>query len=237
MVQYIGRETAFSQPGGLQPYTRTVPGKTITRGSSRGVNPQAMSAIQKAMTYYKKGGGYGKGIEAQLGRAETKAVASGTQSLVSAGLGGTTMGAGLSKKFQEEVGMPMRARVEETRAQALSSLEMAKANIIQGATEADRSRGLQEYLARLQTMNQGSGSRGVSPTMQQPTVTRQSATQQPTTQQPYKDVPYDSVISGSSSEYKPSPYANMDYQQMIDAGAVTLKEYDEDYLYQGGFLG
>jgi hypothetical protein len=101
------------------------------------------------MEYYAPGGGYGKGTEAALGRAETKAVASGTQALVSSGLAGTTMSAGLSKKFQEEVGVPTRARVEETRAQALSGLELTKAQIIQGATESERSRALQTYLARL----------------------------------------------------------------------------------------
>jgi len=222
---YGAQQAAYKkQYGGLQPYTR-VTYNPSAGSSSRGVNPAAMSAIQKAMAYYKQGGGFGKGIEAQLGRAEKKAVTSGTQSLVSAGLSGTTMGAGLSKKFQEEVGMPTRARVEETRAQALSSLEMAKAQVIQGATEADRSRGLQEYMAQLQMMNQGSGTKPPPPVMQPASRTQQPVTSTGGAAQPYKDVPYDPVISGSSSsssEYKPSPYANMTWQEMIEAGGVTI---------------
>lgn len=216
---YGAQQSAYKkQYGGLQPYTRI----TRTGGSSSsGVNPAALSAIQKAMAYYKQGGGFGKGIEAQLGRAEKKAVASGTQSLVSAGLSGTTMGAGLSKKFQEEVGMPTRARMEETRAQALSSLEMAKAQVIQGATEADRSRGLQEYMAQLQMMNQGSVTKPPPPVMQQPMTMRQPATYTGGTTQPaYKFPTAPSLVS--SSGYTPSKYADMDWREMIEAGGVTL---------------
>lgn len=132
----------------VQPFTRTISTKSGRGGSpvqTIGVDPAAMSALQRAIAYYKEGGGYGKGVEAALRRAETKAVASGTQGLVSAGLAGTTMIGGLGKKFQEEVGMPARARVEETRAQALANLETLKAQIIQGATEADRQRAFQRW--------------------------------------------------------------------------------------------
>lgn len=119
-------------------------------GGGGGMDPAASEAIRKAIAYYQKDGGFGKGVEAGLERGRTKMMASGMQSLVSAGLGGTTMGAGLGKKYEEEVAAPMRARVEETRAEAISGLEMAKARIIQSTTEAGRSRALQQYLARLQ---------------------------------------------------------------------------------------
>ena len=193
--------------------------------SGPAVNPAANEAIQKAIAYYKEGGGFGKGVEAQLGRAEKQAVASGTQSLVSAGLAGTTMGAGLSKKFQEEVGMPTRAGVEEQRAQALSSLEMAKAQIIQGATEAQRASALQKYLAQLQSstsfgiasMNQRSPSVSHTPSAaQQPTV---QPTPTNTVQKVYDQQTQQSIIP---TAYKPSPYADMDYKEMIAAGAVTI---------------
>lgn len=134
----------------------TITQRPIPRPSiGGGIAPGAESALQRAMAYYQEGGGYGKGVEAGLGRARTKTMAAGMQSLVSAGLAGTTMAAGLGKKFEEEVGMPARARVEETRAGAISGLEAMKAQIIQGATESARSRALQEYLARLQTSQQG----------------------------------------------------------------------------------
>ncbi|GAI23362.1 unnamed protein product, partial [marine sediment metagenome] len=120
-----------------------------------GISSAASEALQRAMAYYAPGGGYGAGVEAGLERGRTRAVAGGMQSLVSAGLAGTTMAAGLGKKYEEEVAMPARARVEETRAGAISGLEAMKAQIIQGATESARSRALQEYLVRLQASQQG----------------------------------------------------------------------------------
>ena len=119
-----------------------------------GIDPVTSEALKKAMAFYGPEGGYGKGVEAALGRARTKAVASGTQALVSAGLAGTTMPAGLGKKFEEEIGMPARARVEETRAERLAGFEILKAQITQGATEAARARALQKFLARLSSSTQ-----------------------------------------------------------------------------------
>lgn len=186
----IGAETAFfgkyAATGGKKPgYTRTTyypggnpyyTGPRTAGVSGGGMAPAASSAIQKAIGYYQEGGGFGKGTEAALERGRTKAMTSGAQGLVSAGLAGTTMMAGLGKKFEEEVGAPMRARVEETRAQAISSLEMTKAQIIQGATESDRSRALQQYLAQLQTTQQGpTVTARPTPTAAQPVATQKDA--------------------------------------------------------------
>lgn len=178
---YIGPETAFfgkyAATGGEKPgYTRTItypggvnPNWSGSVGTSpvTGVSSAASSAMQRAIAYYQEGGGYGKGTEAALERGRTKALASGAQGLISAGLGGTTMMAGLGKKFEEEVGMPTRARVEETRAQALSGLEMTKAQIIQGATESQRASALQKYLAELQSQ---SSIQGPTVTARQPSA-------------------------------------------------------------------
>ncbi|GAG73195.1 unnamed protein product [marine sediment metagenome] len=120
--------------------------------------PEETRAIfEKALARYRPGGEYGKGVETALERGRTKALATGMQSLVSAGLAGTTMAAGLGKRYEEEVGIPTRARVEETRAERMSAIEMAVANIMQRATEAreareerERARKAQETLAREQ---------------------------------------------------------------------------------------
>ena len=134
----------------------TITQKPVWRPTiSGGIAPEAETSLQRAMEYYKEGGGYGKGVEAALERGKTKAVASGMQHLVSAGLAGTTMPAGLGKAYEEEVAMPERARVEETRAQALSGIESLRAQIIQGATESARTMQLQDYFARLQASQQG----------------------------------------------------------------------------------
>jgi hypothetical protein len=66
-------------------------------------------------------------------------MASGMQSLVSSGLSGTTVAAGLGKKFEEEVGMPTLAGIEEARAGNLSRLYASLAGMEQSGYESARS--------------------------------------------------------------------------------------------------
>lgn len=172
MVQSLGVGEGYSVGGktfmsslAAQSYARTLSGATSLRKTIRqtaprppviggGVDPGTMSALDRAIAFYREGGGFGKGVEAGIERGRVKAVAGGMQGLVSAGLAGTTMMGGLGKKYEEEVAMPARARVEETRAERISGLEVLKAQITQGATEAARVRALQLYLARLGTSTQ-----------------------------------------------------------------------------------
>lgn len=216
----------------LQPYTRTIyhpqgpesvgsqrihqpagggwGGRTAPATSGSATDPAAMSAIQKAIAHYQPGGGFGKGTEAALERGRTKAVAGGMQGLVSAGLAGTTMMGGLGKKYEEEVAGPMRARVEETRVGAISGLEMMKAQIIQGATEAQRSRALQTYLAQLQQ-----GTSMSLAAMNQPTSIAPTRTPAPTVS-PQRDAggygtvdvdkPYHVAAGGGFSPYASAGY-------------------------------
>lgn len=200
MARFIPDPTGAIGPGGMV-RTISVPSpQTIQRTAQKtayrapsvvrgGADPAAMSALQRAMEYYQPGGGYGKGVEAGLERGRTKAVAGGMQSLVSAGLAGTTMAAGLGKKYEEEVGMPARARVEETRAGALSGLEAMKAQIIQGATESARSRALQTYLAQLQTGTSLALSSARQPSLVRTGAPAQAPTPTPTRQQPAYEFP------------------------------------------------
>lgn len=143
---YARQLSGVSSP--RQTVRRAAPRTSATRSS---MDPATSEALEKAIAYYSPEGGYGKGVEAALERGQTKAVAGGMQGLVSAGLAGTTMMGGLGKKYEEEVAMPARARVEETRAEKISGLEVLKAQITQGATEAARARALQTYIAQLQS--------------------------------------------------------------------------------------
>jgi len=116
---------------------------------------EARAAWEQAIAHYAPGGGYGKGVEAGLERGRTKALASGTQSLVSAGLYGTTTTAGLGKKYEEEVAMPARARVESTRAQAIANLKAGYAGAMQSGYESAADRSLRMNLASMQDVGQG----------------------------------------------------------------------------------
>lgn len=146
-----------SRPGG---YTRTIPRTTNVRRVSAapaapaaptpGLNEKALAALRRAKAQYEPGGGFGKGVEAGLERGRVKAMASGMQGLVSAGLAGTTMAGGLGKKYEEEVGAPARASLEERRAQAISGIEMAEAGMGFQAGQAGLQRGFQAGQAGLQ---------------------------------------------------------------------------------------
>ena len=72
-----------------------------------------------------------KGTEAQLERGRTKSVAQGMQALVSSGLASTTQAAGLGKKFEEEVGAPVRLQAQDIASERLSGAERDKAGFIE----------------------------------------------------------------------------------------------------------
>ncbi len=77
------------------------------------------------------GGTFEKATEAGIARGRQKAVAQGTQSLVSSGLASTTTAAGLGKKFEEEVGQPARLRAQDVQAQRRSEAIRGKAGFIE----------------------------------------------------------------------------------------------------------
>ena len=80
---------------------------------------QGVEALQSYADIFRPGGEYGAGVEAMIGRGEKKAVAGGMQSLVSAGLAGTTMPMHLRQTYEEEIGMPTRMRSEDFRMERL----------------------------------------------------------------------------------------------------------------------
>ena len=118
-------------------------------GTATGSNlsPAASSAFQQAIDYYSPDGGFGAGVEAALERGQKKAVAAGGQALASAGLAGTSMMAGLGKKYEEEVAAPTRAGVESERASRLSGLYASMAGAEQAGYESAADRAMREGLS------------------------------------------------------------------------------------------
>ncbi|KKN54244.1 hypothetical protein LCGC14_0594260 [marine sediment metagenome] len=90
-----------------------------SRGRKETMFGEGISALQSYADIFKPGGTYGAGTEAAINRAGTKAVASGYQNLVSAGLSNTTVPGGLQATFEEEVGIPARLRSEDRRMELL----------------------------------------------------------------------------------------------------------------------
>ncbi len=101
---------------------------------------KGVGALEGYADIFRPGGEYGAGIEAMIGRGEKKAVASGYQNLVSAGLANTTMPMHLQQTYQEEIGMPTRLRSEDIRMErlggALGSLGQMYAGYQSGAPSA-----------------------------------------------------------------------------------------------------
>ncbi len=80
---------------------------------------------------YETGGTFEKTAEARIGRAGEKATASGMQALVSSGLAGTSIAAGLGKKFEEEVGQPARLEAQDIASQRTAQALEKKAGFIE----------------------------------------------------------------------------------------------------------
>ena len=135
------------------------------RRSGGSMPAESRKMWEEAIAHYAPGGGYGKGVEAGLERGRTKSLASGMQSLVSAGLSNTTQAAGLGKKYEEEVAAPTRAGVESQRAQAIASLKAGMAGAMQSGYEsaANRSTSLAGMYNFDQNFNQTPSMRRTSP--------------------------------------------------------------------------
>ena len=92
---------------------------TTGRAEEKAMFGKGVGALEQYADIFRPGGEYGAGIEAMIGRGEKKAVASGYQNLVSAGLSNTTMPMHLQQTYQEEIGMPTRLRAEDVRMERL----------------------------------------------------------------------------------------------------------------------
>ena len=194
--------------------------------------------ISEAKAYYQPGGGFGKGVEAGLERGRTKAMASGMQGLVSAGLAGTTMAGGLGKKYEEEVAAPTRFNVEDQRAQALSGIAMQQAGMSQQsnlattqmqfqAGQSTQQNSLQKYIAELQATLQRESMAYSGPAMKAPTNSG-NAQQFPTLYNSGGDVNMSSVpdLMGNSTsgwspprEYSPSMVGQSSWAQRGSLGS------------------
>jgi len=92
---------------------------------------EAQKLYDEMIKRYQPGGEFGKGAISQYERGKERALAQGVQSLVSSGLYGTTVTAGLPKKYEEEVGTPFRTQLEDIRMGRLTEAEKAKAGLIE----------------------------------------------------------------------------------------------------------
>lgn len=92
---------------------------------------QALEIYDEIISTYQPEGGFLTGAKAELERERTRTVAGQTQQLVSSGLFGTSITAGLGQKWEEEVGMPARLKLEDVRMGRLAEALQSKAGVIE----------------------------------------------------------------------------------------------------------
>jgi len=92
---------------------------------------EAQQLYGQVISQYEPGGGFGAGYEAQLERTKQKTMAEQQQQLISSGLYGTSITAGLGQKFEEEVGQPARLKLEDLRKSKYAQALQAKAGLVE----------------------------------------------------------------------------------------------------------
>lgn len=92
---------------------------------------EALSIYDEIITQYRPEGGFLRGAEAGLEKQKGREVAGQTQSLVSSGLFGTSITAGLGSKWEAEVGQPARLKLEDIRMGRLAEALQSKAGLVE----------------------------------------------------------------------------------------------------------
>ncbi len=116
----VGGDVTTTRKGGeTTAVSRTAIDKAVLESIS--------SLLSEAKGLYAPEGDYMAGIEAQLGRGRTRAVAGGMQGLAAAGLASTSMAGGLARKYEEEVAAPTMAQATTQRLTALAGLAQTEA--------------------------------------------------------------------------------------------------------------
>lgn len=109
---------------------------------------QGLGIYDEIIGRVRTGGGFVKGQLAQLERRKTKGVAAGMMSLSQAGLASTTLSAGLPKRWEEEVGTPMRLSIADIAEQRLTQAQMGKAGFIERRQDVGPDPGMISQLMR-----------------------------------------------------------------------------------------
>ncbi len=211
-TQKGGTTTATRKGGEVTAISRTAVDKAVTESISK--------LLSEAKGLYAPEGDYMAGIEAQLGRGRTQAVAGGMQGLAAAGLASTSMAGGLARKYEEEVAAPTMAQATTQRLTALANLAQTEA-------------GFQAQLAPRETTQK---------TTTSPLITEQITAPSTTTQRTssWASTPRALPAPSAPAIRKPTQQAQPVQQQPLspDPGVNALKAIKKKPTgYQGVFFG
>jgi hypothetical protein len=139
--------------GGSKGYSSIADLEAKREGRVKERETEARGLLDQIIQLFQPGGGFGQGAEAMLARQKQRYMAGAQQGLVQSGLFGTTLTAGLGKKFEEEVGMPARMRLEDLRFSQLAEAMSGKAGFIERISEQPL-----DYRLAAELVRQGGGS-------------------------------------------------------------------------------
>ena len=115
---------------------------------------ELMGLLNEVIERYKPGGGFKEAGLADIARRKKKTVGKQTQSLIGAGLGGTSQAGVLGSRFEEEIGTPARLGLEHERLGALTEAMGAKAGYMEreAARQTEEERWEQQLAIRMEKL-------------------------------------------------------------------------------------
>ena len=195
---------------------------------------EAIALYSDIVEQYKPGGAFGAGFEAQLDRQKTKTVAGQTQSLVSSGLFGTSVTAGLGQKFEEEVGMPARLKLEDIRMGRYAEAISAKAGLIERREDVGPDYGMIAQLSAQAASRPQTGSYQAPPDPNAPGGYNNPYGWKSTTKSVTQPKPVSTgIVYGSKSGYK----APIPYHAAGTTGAQQTATAKQRYATTGSYYG
>ena len=227
-------------------------GKETAEQATKKRENEIRSLFDEIISMYKPGGSYGAGTEAMLGREKQKYLGSAMQNLISSGMYGSTMTAAMPKKFEEEVGMPTRAKLEDLRYDRLASALGQKASFVERIEDQTPSyelmAGLQQQASAQPQQSledwlygtfQGGG-RAASPTtrtIQQPTrqmgITKPYQAPTTATPTPQPTPAPTPTYTPATQTYAPIYYNTQAKEQQLKKAVTKAEEDITKSLYSG----
>jgi len=124
-----GYNPQYDQIGYLSYLTQTAEDEARAKNIEQ--YEQLMEIAEKGITRYQPGGAFEKAGLAQIEAAKTTGVGAETQKLISSGLYGTEVGAGVERGWEADIGTRARLTLEDIMQQQLTGAERFKAGIVE----------------------------------------------------------------------------------------------------------
>lgn len=164
-AQQLGDITAGRQPTTTQSLIADFQAKgDLANAANERRYTEGLDIYKNIASAYAPGGTFGRGQLEQYQRRKTKDIASQRQQLISSGLSGTTISAGLEQGYESEVGTPFRLQLADLQTQRFAAAQQAQAGFIERRTDQAPSPELMAGLVTQAESGPGGADYGAGPT-------------------------------------------------------------------------